>query len=273
MTVPPPETLYAAYDIAERAITVVEVVGDHRPGSTLQRQPSCIKQYHARTMMEEAPASSEEICQRADVMELQKQVAELQAELSKVTMTRSTTATAEKVTESEESISCDKRNRMPSSRIVCWNCNEPGHISRNSKVKKSQKSMKSTVGVAAKANMLYAQMRQNIEVHIIITYHGCNYRALSDTGCDVSVVSSRVLPNLSYQHGIQKMFAANKSPFPILGSAVVSFSAAGAQMQHEFMVGDTMEEIIFGSDWFVMNRYQWEFNTGSLWIGSFEKPR
>jgi hypothetical protein len=50
-------------------------------------------------MMEEAPASSEEKCQRADVMELQKQVAELQAELSKVTIIRSTAATAEKVTE------------------------------------------------------------------------------------------------------------------------------------------------------------------------------
>jgi phage shock protein A len=86
-------------------------------------------------MMEEAPASSEENCERADVMELQKQVAELQAELSKVTMTCSTTTTAEKVTESEESISCGKKSRMPSSRIVCWKCNEPGHISRNCKVK------------------------------------------------------------------------------------------------------------------------------------------
>jgi hypothetical protein len=230
MTVPPPETLSAGYDIAERAITVVEAVGDHRPGSTLQRQPSCLKQYRARTMIEEAPASSVEICQRADVMELQKQVAELQAELSEVIISRSTAATVEKVTESEESISCDKKNCMPSSRIVCWNCNEPGHISRNFKVKKSKKLIKSTVDVAPKANMLSAHMRTKIKVYMIITYHGRNNRALLDTGCDVSVVSSRVLPNSSYQRGTQKMLAANMSPVPILGSAVVSFAVAGVQM-------------------------------------------
>jgi predicted aspartyl protease len=272
MTVPPPETLSAVYDIAERAITVVEAVGDHRPGSTLQRLPSCFRQYHARTMMEEAPASSVEKCRRADVMELQKQVAELQAELSKVAISRSTAAPAEKVTRSEESSSRDNRSRMPSSRIVCWNCNEPDHISRNCKVKKSKNLMKSTVDVAPKANILCAHMRTKIKVYMIITYHGRNYRALLDTGCDVLVVGSRVLPNLSYQHGTQKMFAANMSPVPILGSAVVSFAVAGVQMQHEFMVSDAVEEIIFGSDWLVMNRCQWDFDTGSLLIQSIEKP-
>jgi hypothetical protein len=35
MTVQPPETVSAVYDIAERAITVVEAVGDRRRGSTL----------------------------------------------------------------------------------------------------------------------------------------------------------------------------------------------------------------------------------------------
>jgi predicted aspartyl protease len=133
--------------------------------------------------------------------------------------------------------------------------------------------MKSAVDVAPKANMLSAHRRTKIKVYLIITYHGRNYRALLDTGCDVSVVSSRELPNLSYQHDTQKMFAANMSPVPILGSAIVSFSVAGVQMQHEFMVSDAIAEIIFGSDWLVINRCQWDFGTGSLWIRSFKKPR
>lgn len=105
-----------------------------------------------------------------------------------------------------------------------------------------------------------------------IVYQGQNYKALLDTGCDLSILSSRALPNLPYSRQAQDMYAANMSPVPILGKAVVSFSVAGQVMQHEFLVSDAVEEIIFGSDWLVMNRCQWNFDSGTLSIGSLPEP-
>jgi hypothetical protein len=93
-----------------------------------------------------------------------------------------------------------------------------------------------------------------------------------DIGCDLSILSSRALPNLPYFRDAQDMYAANMSPLPILGKTVVSFSVAGQVMQHEFLVSDAVEEIVFGSDWLVMNRCQWNFDSGTLTIGSLPEP-
>jgi len=99
-----------------------------------------------------------------------------------------------------------------------------------------------------------------------------NFQVFLDTGCDLSVMSSRALPNLSYVPCAQDMLAANMSPVPILGKATISFSVVGHMLQHEFLVSDAVEEIIFGSDWLVMNRCHWDFDKGSLCIGSLSEP-
>ena len=156
-------------------------------------------------------------------------------------------------------------------RIVCWRCNRSGHKARDCAVQKDTASPYSN-DKPARANILSAQMWSKIKVYMTIVYQGQNYKALLDTGCDLSILSSRALPNLPYSREAQDMYAANMSPVPILGKAVVSFSVAGQVMQHEFLVSDAVEEIILGSDWLVMNRCQWNFDSGTLSIESLPEP-
>ena len=107
--------------------------------------------------------------------------------------------------------------------IVCWKCKQTGHKAYHCPVQKAA----AVPSNSARANILSASMRAKIKVYMPIVYRGHNFQVLLDTGCDLSVMSSRALPNLSYLPCVQDMLAANMSPVPILGKATVSFSVAG----------------------------------------------
>ena len=42
------------------------------------------------------------------------------------------------------------------------------------------------------------------------------------------------------------MLAANHSPVPILGTAIVAFTIGKLQVTHKFLVSDAIDEIILG---------------------------
>ena len=125
---------------------------------------------------------------------------------------------------------------------------------------------------SVKTSMLSTELKSKVKVYMNITYQGGKYKALLDTGCDVSVVSSRILPGLSYQKETRSMFAANLSQVPILGTATVSFSVSGVALRYKFLVSDAVEEIILGSDWLVENRCHWDFESGTLWLKATQEP-
>ena len=81
-----------------------------------------------------------------------------------------------------------------------------------------------------------------------LRYNGSDFRALLDSGCDVSVLGRTVLPGLAYQEGPRELLAANSTPIPILGTAAVAFQMAGVALHHNFLVSDAIEEVILGSD-------------------------
>jgi len=97
-------------------------------------------------------------------------------------------------------------------------------------------------------------MIAKIKVFMPIVNQSHNFQVFLDTGCDLSVMSSRALPNLSYVPCVRDILTANMSPVPILGKATVSFSVVGHMLRHEFLVSHAVEEIIFGSDWLVTHR-------------------
>jgi predicted aspartyl protease len=101
-----------------------------------------------------------------------------------------------------------------------------------------------------------------------VTYRGERYKTLLDTGCDRSIVGSRSLPDLPYRQIEMTVTAANQSPVPVLGTAVVEFAIDGVTMSQEFLVSDVIDEIILGSDWLTANGCVWDFQNGRLQIPS-----
>jgi hypothetical protein len=208
MAIPPPETLSAAYDLAMRAITVDDAgmragrCDVLSPNYSASRKPGS----RARLLAEDEKSTEKEVQQQATIEELRKQVAELKSAMSTLVESQKQLV-ASAVTGRAEVSQPKWRTRQPEA--VCWNCNQPGHWAKKCPIAKSKSQQKTVAEGAAKASMLSGKRRPKVKVYMDIIYRGQKYKALLDTGCDISVVSSRVLPGLSYQEENQRMFAAN----------------------------------------------------------------
>jgi hypothetical protein len=103
-------------------------------------------------------------------------------------------------------------------------------------------------------------------------YNGTEYRALLDSGCDVSVLGRRILPGVQYTACKKNLLAANALPISILGSTVVAFRVAGVSLEHQFLVSDSMEEIILGSDYWLTTCALEKVETSRPWIRALPSP-
>jgi hypothetical protein len=74
-----------------------------------------------------------------------------------------------------------------------------------------------------------------------IVYEGSYFRALFDTGCDISVIVSRMLTGLSYQECCQKLYAANSTTMPIAGSTELQYNIEVVDMEYEVLVSDAVD--------------------------------
>ncbi|HSN23390.1 MAG TPA: retropepsin-like aspartic protease, partial [Methylomicrobium sp.] len=282
LTCPPPETLVAAYDLALRASAMDTGTCEQRSGYTLERRSQPERQRYARTVTEKSLNADTDQSQLPAVQQLseenrrlQQQLTELQSVLS-VLQSKRPDISDPPFAAMEHSL--PKRSAAQGlPRDVCRRCGQRGHWARECPL--SQPQSKETTASATslptanpKANVLSSR-RQKVAVYLPMEYQGQLYRALLDSGCDISVLSRRMLPDLSYQACSQKLLAANSSPIPILGSARVSFRVAGADLEYEFLVSDAVDEIILGADWLADNRCLWDFESSILWIRALATPQ
>jgi len=114
------------------------------------------------------------------------------------------------------------------------------------------------------------------------------YRALVDTGAEVSLVHRRVFDQLKqgYDLGKQKvnLQAVNGNKLQVDGCATIKFKLGGRKFQHTFYVVDGLNRnVILGRDWIIDNKVVLYFNElRSMKIGpgvcastfrpSFEQP-
>ena len=124
----------------------------------------------------------------------------------------------------------------------------------------------------SKANVLTAAKRPHVQVYVQLAYEGQFYRALLDTGCDISVVVAHALPWLSYQECAQKLYAANESIVPIAGSTELQYKIGGVEIKYEVLVSEAIDEIIFGADWLNDHHCIWDFSRGRLFIRDGKQP-
>jgi predicted aspartyl protease len=155
--------------------------------------------------------------------------------------------------------------------IACYRFGQIGHLARHCRQKKGQSmtTPSDTEGSHAKPLM---NGKSRVKVYMQVKYRSKDYRVLVDAGCDVSILSTRVLLDLQYQPGEYTLFAANMSRAPVLRKAMVTFEIAGYPIESKFLVSEAIEEFIFGSDWLEQNHCVWDFDSASLVIRSLPEP-
>ena len=157
MTMPPPETLAGAYELAVRAYAV-----DSEPSRQDRERP-----YRARVVGSAFDTRLKETPDQVDVIALQQQIVELQAAMQKIAagdgnkepISTSTVAPAERP-------SCS--NQSTGSRVVCYHCHQMGHMARNCSQKKTKAAVSHTE--SSQANVLTTKTRRRVKVYLPIRY-------------------------------------------------------------------------------------------------------
>jgi len=130
--------------------------------------------------------------------------------------------------------------------IVCYGCGHSGHF-----VKECPSSRSGARGVS--------QQTEPKETYVDIRLCGTHYSCLLDMGCERSLIPCKLVPKAKLKPINFKMYAANGTDIPILGSMRLGFSIQGINLYADLVVSDDVEEIMLGIDWLTHNECQWHF--------------
>jgi predicted aspartyl protease len=116
------------------------------------------------------------------------------------------------------------------------------------------------------------------DVYLPVRLNGYRVSCLLDTGCETSIVGSKVAQNFTLQPTKQVLYAANGTAIPIIGQTTLEFTVRGWKYSVVVVVTEAIEGIILGIDWLQVNRCKWDFGSGRLrigpqWIKLLSKPR
>ena len=96
-------------------------------------------------------------------------------------------------------------------------------------------------------------------MYLALRLNGKGVYGLLDTGCDTSVVSQRVIPDLHLQPSTQKLYAANGTEIALLGKAELTVTMSKHEVIAAVVVSEEVEDLILDIDWLGRHRCRWSF--------------
>ena len=135
------------------------------------------------------------------------------------------------------------RTRKP---LVCYFCKEPNH------------RVKDCPQLASRANGVDSDGGPT-ETYVDINVCGKHCHALLDTGCERSLIPRKLVPSARLGRTELSVFAANGTKIPVLGTVRLAFTISNVSLFADFLVTETVEEIMLGIDWLTKNGCQWDF--------------
>ena len=114
------------------------------------------------------------------------------------------------------------------------------------------------------------------EVYIRAVVNGKAMMALLDTGCELTIVGTRVLPEIQLEETNHKIFAANGTSIPLVGQTNLNMVVGRKSIQKSALVSEVVSECILGVDWLKENKCLWDFGKGrirvnGIWIQLYRK--
>ena len=93
--------------------------------------------------------------------------------------------------------------------------------------------------------------RNGVDVYLALRLNEKIVYGLLDTGCDTSVVSRRVIPDLQLNQTTQKLYAANGTEIALLGEVELTLSMSWQEVIAAVVVSEEVVNPILGIDWLV----------------------
>ena len=103
--------------------------------------------------------------------------------------------------------------------------------------------------------------------YLHITVAGHSGICLLDTGCNQSMLPRRLVPNTPLATTTVRVYAANGTRIPVMGTVTLRFELAALPVHCRFLVSDAVDEPMLRIDWLTANDCHWDFVRGTIKIG------
>jgi len=115
-----------------------------------------------------------------------------------------------------------------------------------------------------------ASQKSGTRTYLKIFVAGRDSVCLLDTGCDRSMLPRRFVPHTPLSFTDVKVYAANGTTIPVLGTVTVNFEVAEVPVYCRFLVSNAVDEPVLGIDWLEANDCAWDFVHGTIKIAGKE---
>jgi hypothetical protein len=136
--------------------------------------------------------------------------------------------------------------------ITCYGCQQVGHIKRNCPYLQPQQPFTPTTQRLCSATSSASRFPATY-ITVPVCLNGKNVPCLLDTGCNQSVLPSRLLKNAELKtldtREVPRLKAANGAQIPILGFRNVYFSINGIETSAQFAITNAIDSMILGIEW------------------------
>ena len=101
--------------------------------------------------------------------------------------------------------------------------------------------------------------RNEVDVYLALRLKGKVVYGLLDTGCDTSVVSRRVIPDVQLKQTTQKLYATNGMKIALLSEVKLTLSMSEQEVTAAVVVSEEVDDLILGIDWLGHHRCRRSF--------------
>jgi len=110
------------------------------------------------------------------------------------------------------------------------------------------------------------------DVYVQIQLYNHKVSALLDTGCDTSIIGSRLLPPGTHiEPTLHTLTAANGTPIPVQGVVKVNFKIGEQKHSVHAVVTKAVHEMVLGIDFLIDADVDWRFSHGKIKLGSWRR--
>jgi transposase InsO family protein len=142
----------------------------------------------------------------------------------------------------------------------CFNCKQPGHISRYCPEKQQRTYSAPKTEEAAKGVCGTSSNTAESPTYLTLKIGGRSVSCLLDTGSEVTLIPSKVAGNAPIKPATQRLFAANGTTINIIGETKLTALIDAETLEISGLVSDHVTEVILGIDFLRRNKAVWDFD-------------
>ena len=178
----------------------------------------------------------------------------------------------------------ETNKKFPKKNLRCFNCNRYGHISkecRQSRRDKTDKLVTTDSRInernsseqnfnANRVGGMFDTSTEDQEVYLLARIDGKEHRCLLDSGCELSILPYELVKDYHLMPSYRRMRSANDVAIPVLGEVEVELELERLTLKVRFLVSNNISEIMLGFDFLKQHGIRWDFQKRTIKLNGHE---